>query len=304
MRIKTVLLCFSLCITAYFCSATNYAYAEENAVQMITDQMVEEIPQNLTDQDQELSTLVSEDQILIQENETISQEEIILSAAPPQEEIVITDEAIEGIEYEDILLSIYDESAQQVEIQEDVSLNVENVQQEEIVIPETVVLTEQIPENASETAQDNIQAAEFAEAVDSELPLEVMLQDLNLEAPVKSFSATPEEIELLCALTWAEARGEDDYGKRLVIDTVLNRVEHEKFPNTIREVVYARGQFSPAFDGSLNRGYGQITEELRTLVKEELANRTNNEVIYFNAIRFMYGRSLFKHGGHYFSAIA
>ena len=41
------------------------------------------------------------------------------------------------------------------------------------------------------------------------------------------------EKELLAVITMAEAEGESERGKRLVIDTVLNRVDSKKFPNTI-----------------------------------------------------------------------
>ena len=42
MRIKTVLLCFSLCITAFFSSMTNYAYAEGEVAQVAENQIVEQ----------------------------------------------------------------------------------------------------------------------------------------------------------------------------------------------------------------------------------------------------------------------
>lgn len=47
-----------------------------------------------------------------------------------------------------------------------------------------------------------------------------------------------DEIELLALVTVAEAEGESEYGKRLVIDTILNRVDAKSFPNTIRGVIY------------------------------------------------------------------
>lgn len=40
---------------------------------------------------------------------------------------------------------------------------------------------------------------------------------------------TREEIELMAIVTMAEAEGESEYGKRLVIDTILNRVEQDGF---------------------------------------------------------------------------
>ena len=41
---------------------------------------------------------------------------------------------------------------------------------------------------------------------------------------------TNEEIELVALVTMAEAEGECEEGQRLVIDTVLNRMEDSRFP--------------------------------------------------------------------------
>ena len=43
----------------------------------------------------------------------------------------------------------------------------------------------------------------------------------------------------------AEARGEPLEGQIAVGAVIINRVKSEKFPNTITEVVYQRGQFTP-----------------------------------------------------------
>lgn len=51
---------------------------------------------------------------------------------------------------------------------------------------------------------------------------------------------TQEEIELIALVTMAEAEGECEYGQRLVIDTILNRVDDPHFPDTVHEVVYQK----------------------------------------------------------------
>lgn len=60
------------------------------------------------------------------------------------------------------------------------------------------------------------------------------------EEPEPEPLATQEEIELLAILTMAEAEGESELGQRLVIDTVLNRVDDPHFPDTISEVVWQK----------------------------------------------------------------
>lgn len=58
-----------------------------------------------------------------------------------------------------------------------------------------------------------------------------------------------DDIELIALVTMAEAEGECEEGKRLVIDTILNRVNSDSFPNTVYEVVYQPSQFSSMWNG-------------------------------------------------------
>ena len=54
-----------------------------------------------------------------------------------------------------------------------------------------------------------------------------------------------EEIELIARITWCEAGAECEEGKRLVIDTILNRVDSDHFPDSIEGVIFQPNQFSP-----------------------------------------------------------
>lgn len=67
---------------------------------------------------------------------------------------------------------------------------------------------------------------------------------------------TSEDIELLAKLINAEARGEGYRGQLAVGAVILNRLASDKFPNSLREVIYQRTkggyQFSPVGDGSIN----------------------------------------------------
>lgn len=99
----------------------------------------------------------------------------------------------------------------------------------------------------------------------------------------------------------AEAEGECEEGKRLVIDTILNRVDSASFPNTVYEVVYQPSQFSSMWNGRVNRCY--IDDYICQLVVEELRNRKNYDVIFFTADRYgNYGTPMFQIGNHYFSS--
>lgn len=61
---------------------------------------------------------------------------------------------------------------------------------------------------------------------------------------------------LLAKIAMAEAEGCDTKTKSLVIMTVLNRVRHDEFPNTVKEVIYQKTgntyQFTPVSEKRWN----------------------------------------------------
>lgn len=65
-----------------------------------------------------------------------------------------------------------------------------------------------------------------------------------------------EDIELLARLIHAEARGEDDIGKLAVGAVILNRLASDRFPDSIREIIYQKTngvyQFTPVSNGTIN----------------------------------------------------
>ena len=128
---------------------------------------------------------------------------------------------------------------------------------------------------------------------------EVVVEQEPEEPPAPS--VTQEEIELIALCVMAEAEGECEYGQRLVIDTILNRVDDPHFPDTVHEVVYQKNQFSSMWNGRVDRCY--VKEELVDLVKEELRNRTNYDVAFFRTERYSdYGVPMFQVEHHYFSS--
>lgn len=111
-----------------------------------------------------------------------------------------------------------------------------------------------------------------------------------------------DDVYILALVTMSEAEGESELGKRLVIDTILNRVDDDGFPNSIYDVVYQRNQFTSMFNGRAERVKDSITDEIYRLVSEEMLNRTNNDVLYFTAGKYgNYGTPAFLEGNHYFS---
>lgn len=108
-----------------------------------------------------------------------------------------------------------------------------------------------------------------------------------------------EDIELIALVTMAEAEGECEEGKRLVIDTILNRVNSEHWPDTVSEVIWQPDQFTSMWNGRVDRCY--VSEDICRLVVEELYLQTNTDVVYFTAGAYgEYGTPMFQVGNHYF----
>lgn len=89
------------------------------------------------------------------------------------------------------------------------------------------------------------------------------------------------EIDILASLVRAEALGESMDGKIAVAAVVLNRVESNEFPDTIQEVIYQQGQFSPVTNGSIN----QVADQESYIAVHraiEGADPSNGAIYFFN----------------------
>lgn len=115
------------------------------------------------------------------------------------------------------------------------------------------------------------------------------------------YPISQEEIELIALVTMAEAEGETELGQRLVIDTILNRVDDSHFPDNVTDVIFQPNQFTSMWNGRVDRCY--VKEELVELVQEELLERTNYECVFFTAGGYSdYGVPMFQECCHYFSS--
>ena len=129
--------------------------------------------------------------------------------------------------------------------------------------------------------------------------------------PVRELSET--DYDTLLRIVEAEAGGEDENGKLLVANVVLNRVDSPLFPDTVREVVYQQDygvyQFSPVKDGRIDRV--TVSDETRRAVERAVYGEDlSRGALYFAARSKASGESmrwfdnsltwLFAYGGHEF----
>lgn len=109
-----------------------------------------------------------------------------------------------------------------------------------------------------------------------------------------------DSMDLLALVVHQEAGGECELGIRLVIDTVLNRIDHPGFPNTLEGVLLQAGAFTCITDGTLDTA--DPDQRIFRLIMEEKRERTSRRVLYFRGERYAdYGTPLFQVGNHYFS---
>lgn len=103
-----------------------------------------------------------------------------------------------------------------------------------------------------------------------------------------------DDVKLIGQVVVAECLHQPYAGKVYVIDTILNRVDDERFPNTIEGVVKQPNQYVRSEKG--------VPNEILMIVQSEMLKRTNTEVLYFrNAHYHTFGTPIINIGDHYFS---
>ena len=90
-----------------------------------------------------------------------------------------------------------------------------------------------------------------------------------------------DDIILLARIIHGEARGEDFKGKVAVGSVILNRIRSSQFPDTIRDVILQKGQFSSLMDGQANYYPGE--EELQAARASLLGyDPTMGSIFFYN----------------------
>lgn len=154
---------------------------------------------------------------------------------------------------------------------------------------------------------------------------EVVKECINLEAveqielpkepvnPYQNLQLSETDYEALCRIVQAEAGGEDEKGKILVAEVILNRVLTEGFQDTVYDVIFEKSggsaQFAPTVDG---RYFSvEVTEESKEAVEKALHGEDFSQGALFFSARSKANPNdmawfdhnlkwLFQYGGHEF----
>lgn len=129
----------------------------------------------------------------------------------------------------------------------------------------------------------------------------------------KLLSVTDDEVTMLEKIVEAEAAGEDMVGKILVVNVILNRIEDDEFPDTIKDVIFQKVgddyQFSPIADKRYWKV--KVSKQTKEAVKRALSGEDYSQgALYFMSRKHAKKSNvkwfdknlkwLFKHGTHEF----
>ncbi len=134
-----------------------------------------------------------------------------------------------------------------------------------------------------------------------------------LEQPEPVYDLSDEDLEALLRIVEAEAGSEDEDGRLLVANVVLNRVASDAFPSTVSDVVFQQSdgvaQFSPVASGRYDTV--EVSEKTVSAVSRALMGEDISQGALYFASRKHADSSkmrwfdtnlvfLFEHGGHEF----
>ena len=178
-----------------------------------------------------------------------------------QEQIAVLQDA----ETEQIAIQTVEETVTETVVEETVTETVNETQQapaEEAVVAytEEVQVTEDNGDNSADGGSEE------------GIVLEEEAVPLAAEIVEDSY-----EVKLLAALIQCEAGGEGYEGQVAVGAVVMNRVADPRFPETIAEVIYQPGQFTPVKHGKVDRvlASGNIYESCLEAAREAVSGVSN-----------------------------
>lgn len=161
----------------------------------------------------------------------------------------------------------------------------------------------------SRVCTEDIWKAVYQEVMTNDLVLMSSSTDHIVNYHNRKFAITEDDYKVLLQIVEAEACTEDLKGRMLVANVILNRLEVGFGGNTISDVVFDKGQFSPVADGR----FFTVTPTETTI--EAVERVLNGEDCSEGALYFMnrdraskkgarwFDRNLellFKHGDHEF----
>lgn len=125
---------------------------------------------------------------------------------------------------------------------------------------------------------EEIKKPEF-EAIDAQMIMDNLVKESQAKTNEDS-GITFEDAQMLMKIAMAEAESDGIEGKAMVMAVVLNRVNDERFPDNIEDVIFQDKQFSPVKDGRYEKAEPDIECHL-ALAEIEKGNYSDVVALYF-----------------------
>lgn len=185
-----------------------------------------------------------------------------------------------------------------------------------LAAPETIAVCKTAIEEQNQSEPKSEVQKREREVVKECINLETVEQIELPKAPVNPYQdlqLSEKDYEALCRIVQAEAGGEDERGKILVAEVILNRVMTDGFADNVYDVIFEKSggsaQFAPTVDGRYFTV--EVTEESRKAVENALHGEDFSENALFFSARSKANPNdmawfdhnlkwLFQYGGHEF----
>lgn len=131
------------------------------------------------------------------------------------------------------------------------------------VLPDTNVVEAKQLSCVSYKAPAPATDAEVKEATIEKAKARPQVEKESADVNTPAIPYTEEDLDLLARLITAEmgASWVSDEMQLYVGSVVINRMNHELFPDTLYDVIYAKGQYSPTWNGAINNTPDERTIE-------------------------------------------
>lgn len=131
------------------------------------------------------------------------------------------------------------------------------------------------------------------ERVEVEVPKVITVEKIKAVPRIMETDLTDEEKEMIAGTVFVEGNNQDMIGKRLIVDTIFNRVDDPRFPNTVKGVLEQEHQYARS---------SKYNEACMDAVEMEMYERLDYDIYWFSSDGYLpYGSPAYIHGDHYFS---
>jgi N-acetylmuramoyl-L-alanine amidase len=162
-----------------------------------------------------------------------------------------------------------------------------------------------LPPVMSAGLSSSFSEGDIQEEKDNETNVHVLEDEVEIEVVEKRYEPDEKELELLARAVYSEARGEPEVGQVAVAAVILNRLEDEKFPNTISGVIFQPRAFTAVADGQF---WYTPNEKAYEAVEKALVGEdpSDGAIFYYNPAtatsRWIFSRPVIKRIGRHLFA--